>query len=362
MDIGSQLPHAALRVFVMGERGANRETATATDIAAMAAIAEAAMRAGALGFSTSRTLNHRTSDGQPTPTLTAGEDELMGIALAMKAAGAGVLQFVSDFADPQAEFAMLRRLVERSGRPLSFSLLQSPLAPESWRMLLAGVAGAVADGLPIKAQVAGRPVGVLLGLELTMNPFSQHPVYREIAALPHAERVAALRDPQFRARLLAAPSSKEPGFAASTLTNWAQMFPMDAGFDYEPVAEDSLGARAARQGTTPEAMALDAMLERDGRGMLYVPFLNYAQGSLDPAYAMLTDPNTIPGLSDGGAHVGMICDGSFPHLQSFPLDAGSHAGAEAFGGGDRADAMRRHRRRARPARPRTAGAGVCAPT
>ena len=312
VDIGSQLPHAALRVFVMGERGANREPATTADIAAMASIAEAAMRAGALGFSTSRTLNHRTSDGQPTPTLTAGEDELMGIALGLKAAGAGVLQLVSDFAEPEAEFAMLRRLVERSGRPLSFSLVQSPLAPESWRLLLAGVAAANADGLPIKAQVAGRPVGVLLGLELTMNPFSQHPVYREIAVLPHAERVAALRDPAFRERLLAAPSAKEPGFAASTLTNWAQMYPMDAGFDYEPRTEDSLAARAAQRGQAAEAAALDVLLERDGRGMLYVPFLNYAQGSLDPAYAMLTDPNTIPGLSDGGAHVGMICDGSFP--------------------------------------------------
>jgi N-acyl-D-aspartate/D-glutamate deacylase len=312
VEIGSQLPHAALRVFVMGERGANREPANAADIAAMSKIAEAAMRAGALGFSTSRTLNHRTSDGQPTPTLTAGEDELMGIALGLKAASAGVLQVVSDFADPEAEFAMLRRLVERSGRPLSFSLVQSPLAPESWRVLLAGVAAANAEGLPIKAQVAGRPVGVLLGLELTMNPFSQHPVYREIAALPHAGRVAALRDPAFRARLLAAPSVKEPGFAVSTLTNWSQMFPMNAGFDYEPPAEDSLAARAAERAQTPQELALDAMLEGDGRGMLYVPFLNYAQGSLDPAYAMLTHPDTIPGLSDGGAHVGMICDGSFP--------------------------------------------------
>ena len=312
IDIGSQLPHAALRVFVMGERGANREPATPTDITAMATIAEAAMRAGALGFSTSRTLNHRTSDGQPTPTLTAGEDELMGIALAMKAANAGVLQFVSDFADPAEEFAMLRRLVERSGRPLSFSLLQSPRAPESWRMLLDGVAQANADGLCIRAQVAGRPVGVLLGFELTMNPFSQHPVYREIAALPHAERVAALRDPGFRERLLTAPSNNEPGFAVSTLSNWAEMFVMDGAFDYEPLASDSLQARADRQGVQPEALALDALLAGGGKGMLYVPFLNYAQGNLDPAHAMLTHPNTIPGLSDGGAHVGMICDGSFP--------------------------------------------------
>ena len=252
VEIGSQLPHAALRVFVMGERGANREPATETDIAAMATITEAAMRAGALGFSTSRTLNHRTSDGQPTPTLTAGEDELMGIALAMKAANAGVLQFVSDFADPEEEFAMLRHLVQRSGRPLSFSLLQSPRAPESWRMLLAGVAAANAEGLPIKAQVAGRPVGVLLGLELTMNPFSQHPAYREIAPRPHAERVAALRDPAFRARVIAAPSENEPGFAVSTLSAWEQMYPMTGGFSYEPTAGESLASQPQRGALRPQ--------------------------------------------------------------------------------------------------------------
>ncbi|MCU0890289.1 MAG: D-aminoacylase, partial [Sandarakinorhabdus sp.] len=161
------LPHAALRVFVMGERGANREPATADDIARMAAIAEAAVNAGAMGFSTSRTLNHRTSDGQPTPTLTAAEDELMGIALALGRAGKGVLQFVSDFADPDAEFGLMRRLCEASGRPLSFSLAQSPLAPNGWRKLLGLLEQATADGLPMKAQVAARPVGVLLGLDLT---------------------------------------------------------------------------------------------------------------------------------------------------------------------------------------------------
>jgi N-acyl-D-aspartate/D-glutamate deacylase len=181
----------------MGERGANREPATEADIAAMAALAKRAVEAGALGFSTSRTLNHRTSDGQPTPTLTAGEDELTGIALGLAAAGKGVLQVVSDFTDPVAEFAMLRRIVERSGRPLSFSLAQSDPAPDGWRLLLDELSKATADGLPMKAQVAGRPVGVIFGLELTLNPFSYHPSYQAIAHLPLAERVAALSDPTF---------------------------------------------------------------------------------------------------------------------------------------------------------------------
>jgi len=312
VDIGSQLPHAALRVFVMGERGANREPATEADIHAMAAIAKRAMEAGAIGFATSRTLNHRTSDGQPTPTLTAGEDELLGIAMGMAAAGRGVLQVVSDFQDPVEEWAMLRRLVEKSGRPLSFSLLQSPKAPRSYQTLLAGLRQANLDGLQMRAQVASRPVGILFGLELTLNPFSQHAVYKEIAAKPLAERVAALRDPSFRARLLGEEIESQRSFAGSQPRNWAGMYLMGAEPDYEPTADQTVAAMAQRTGQDPAVIALDHMLTLDGRGMLYLPFLNYADGNLDPAYEMLTHPDTVPGLSDGGAHVGMICDGSFP--------------------------------------------------
>ncbi len=318
VDIGSQLPHAALRVFVMGERGANREPASAADIEAMAILARRAMEAGALGFSTSRTLNHRTSDGQPTPTLTAAEDELAGIALGLKAAngglGAGILQVVSDFADPEAEFAMLKRIMQASGRPLTFSLLQSPRAPESWRGLLAAVNTAAGEGLPIKAQVCGRPVGVLLGLELTLNPFIQHPAYKAIAHLPLAERVARLKgDAALRARLFEEPTDRAAVFAASTLRNWANMYTLAARApDYEPRRDEALGARAERAGVSPAELALDHMLAGEGRGMIYVPFLNYANGDLDHAYELLADADTIPGLSDGGAHVGTICDGSFP--------------------------------------------------
>ena len=312
VDIAAQLPHAALRVYVMGERGANREPATPADIAAMAAIAQRAVEAGALGFSTSRTLNHRTSDGQPTPTLTAGEDELTGIAMGLAAAGKGVLQLVSDFPDPVAEMAMLRRIVEASGRPLSFSLVQSPKAPEAWRTMLAGLEAANAAGLPMKAQVCGRPVGVLFGLELTLNPFSQSPVYGEIAALPLADRVAALGDPTFRARLLDDDSQPRGPFAGSALRAWDNIFLMAPTPDYEPGPEATVAAIAAARGLPPEVVALDHMLGGGGRGMLYHPFLNYADGSLDPSFAMLNHRDTVSGLSDGGAHVGMICDGSFP--------------------------------------------------
>ena len=215
IDVGTQLPHAALRVFVMGERGAQREPATEQDIAQMRELARQAAAAGALGFSSSRTLNHRTSDGQPTPTLTAAEDELTGIAEGLAAAGRGVLQFVSDFIDPESEFALLRRLVERSGRPLSFSLVQNLRHPDQYRQLLDRLSAATAQGLPMKAQVCGRPVGILFGLELTLNPFSHHPSYREISKRPLAERVAALRDPQFRARLLGEESGARGGFSAN---------------------------------------------------------------------------------------------------------------------------------------------------
>jgi N-acyl-D-aspartate/D-glutamate deacylase len=316
VDIGSQLPHAALRVYVMGERGARREPATEADIAAMAELAQRAVEAGALGFSTSRTLNHRTSEGEPTPTLTASEAELSGIAMGMARArgeqGLGVLQFVSDFADPVQEFGLLRRLVERSRRPLSFSLAQHARAPDQWQLLLAQLSQATAEGLPMRAQVCGRPVGVLFGLELTVHPFTHHPSYRPIAKAPLAERVRCLRDPQFRAQLLAESSAARRGFPAAMTTHWPMLFPVKESPDYEPLAHDSVAAIAARLGTTPENVALDHMLSNEGRGMLYLPFLNYVHGSLDPSYTMLTHRDTIPGLSDGGAHVGMICDGSFP--------------------------------------------------
>lgn len=312
IDFGAQLPHAALRVYVMGDRGANREDASDADIAAMAALAKTAVEAGALGFSTSRTLNHRTSDGQPTPTLTASEKELTGIAMALGEAGKGVLQFVSDFDDPQKEAAMLRRIVERSGRPLSVSLAQADVSPEGWRHLLAEIESAAASGLDMRAQVGPRPVGVLLGLELTLNPFSGHPVYQSIAREPFEKRVHMLSDPAFQQRLLNDQPDADNPFVRSILRNFGKMFVLGDPPDYEPTEDKTVAALAKARGTTPEAVALDLMLADDGRGMIYLPFLNYAQGNLDPVKAMLESPASLPGLSDGGAHVGMICDGSFP--------------------------------------------------
>ena len=309
VDIGSQLPHAALRVYVMGQRGVDREPATEADIARMAALAKEAMEAGAIGFGTSRTLNHRSSDGSPIATLTAGEDELTGIALGIAAAGKGVLQVVSDFQDERAEFAMLRRVVERSGRPMSFSLLQSPVRRDNYLTLLEQVEDAVAAGLKIKAQTAARPVGVLFGLELTLNPFSPYPVYKEIAKRPLAERVALLKDPQFRERLLSHPPE---GRVRGRMRDWTNMHVFAGTPDYEPTPETSIATIAERTGRAPEQVALDHLVSDDGHAMIYVPALNYADGNLEPARYMMNHKDVVPGLSDGGAHVGTICDGSFP--------------------------------------------------
>ena len=313
IDVAAQVPHGALRLHVMGERGANHEDATGNDIAAMADLARAGIEAGALGFTTSRTRNHKTSTGAYTPTLTAAPDELIGIAEGVGAAGTGVLQVVSDFLDPDAEFATLREMVVRSGRPLSISVAANPAAPESWRIILDHISAANADGLPVIGQVAPRAVGLILGLECTLNPFMTNPAYREIADRPLPERVAALRDPGFRERLLAeAGDRSRQKLGGSLVRRFDLLFELTDPPDYEPSLADSIAARAERTGTTAEELALDLLLAHDGTGLLYLPFLNYLDGTLDACHEMLTHPHTVPGLGDGGAHVGTICDGSFP--------------------------------------------------
>lgn len=312
IDLAAQVPHAAMRVYVMGERGANREEASDDDIAQMAEIAHDAVVAGALGFSTSRTLNHRSADGSPTPTLTASEKELQGIAAGLKKAGRGTLQFVSDFDDMHAEMAMLRRLVETSGRPLSVSIAQADSKPTLWRHLTDWLEQGDNDGLPLRGQVGPRPVGVLLGLELTLNPLSGHPSFEKVADLPLAEKVSALSDPAFRAQLLDEEPGSDNPFVRALLASFGKIFVLGDPPDYEPTADKTVAAIAKHRGVSEVEVALDLMLQNDGRGVLYFPFLNFADGNLDSTRTMLQSAATLPGLSDGGAHVGMICDGSFP--------------------------------------------------
>src|SRR5215469_6771341 len=311
IDVGAQMPHAALRVYVMGERGARRDPSTAEDNAAMARLAGDAVRAGALGFSTSRTLNHRTSTGDFTPTLKAGEDELTAIAAAMQGEGRSVLQFVLDLSTIHEDLPMMLRVAENTRCPITFSITQNDRAPQRWRQTLAEINAAAARGLTITAQIAARPVGLLLGLELSRNPFQTHPSYRAIAELPLAERLKRLRTADVRAAILGeSPSATDdPLFFRP---NYDKIYLLGNPPDYEQPSENALGPQARRQGRKPEELAYDAMLSDEGRGMLYVPFLNYAEGNLDSTREMLTDPRSVPGLSDGGAHCGIICDASFP--------------------------------------------------
>jgi N-acyl-D-aspartate/D-glutamate deacylase len=309
LDVAAQVPHAALRVFVMGERGAAREPATEADRASMARLAAEGVRAGALGFSTSRTLNHKTVDGQPTPTLDAAEAELAAIAQAIGDTGAGWLQVISDFDEAiDTEFAMLRRLVGLSGRPLTTTVLERDSKPQEWRRLLDMIEEANAAGLPMTGMVLTRPTGIMLGFEISQNPFVDCPGWDEVAHLPFERRVAALRDPAFRERLL----SERPRDAglARRLQNWDRIFPLGDPPDYEPPPERSIGAEARRRGVDPASLAYDRLLENGARAILYRPLSNYTHGTLETVRAMMAHPHTLIGLGDGGAHVSILCDAS----------------------------------------------------
>ncbi len=310
MDIGAQLPHGALRVYVMGERAARLEPATERDVAQMRELAAEATRAGALGFSTSRSINHKSVKGEPTPSLRASEAELTGIAMGLADAGGGVLQLLSDFTTPSAieEFAMLRRVVEKSGRPLSFSLAQNNNRPDDWRVLMDLLNQAADDGLPMRCQVAPRAIGVLLGLQASRNPFWVIPEVAALASLPLAERWRTMKAPAFRAQVLddfaALPDKRQ--------YNFKRLFPLSEPPNYEPPAHTSIAAQAARRGTTAAELAYDLLLEDEGRALYYETFANYSAGDLRVCREMIAAPNSLIGLGDGGAHVGMICDASFP--------------------------------------------------
>ncbi len=310
IDIGAQVPHGALRAYVMGTRGADHTVQpTPEEIETMGRLAREAIAAGALGFTSSRTRNHRTKDGEPTPSLTAGPDEMLGIARAIGEGGRGVFEIVADFADVEAEFALLREMVEVSGRPMSISIAQNDVVPDQWRKLLALIAEANAAGLAMKAQVPARAIGLLLGLQGSFNPFTSHPTFRKIADLPLDALVEQMRDPIVRGQIL---SEKAAPALAYLLERYDRLFVLGDPPDYEPAQETSIAAEAERRGVDPAELTYDLLLEDAGRALLYRPFLNYTDFNLDVSREMLLDPNSVPGLGDAGAHCGMICDGSFP--------------------------------------------------
>jgi N-acyl-D-aspartate/D-glutamate deacylase len=308
LDVVTQVPHAAIRVYVMGDRGVAREDATAEDRAEMARLAAEGIKAGALGFSTSRTINHRTVAGAHTPTLGAAEAELIEIAEAVGEVGGGWLQVITDFDDPAEEMGLLRRMAKTSGRPMTITVLQRDNRPELWRETMADIAEANADGAKIVGQVLTRPTGVMLGFEISLNPFMGCPAWREIADLPHDEKVARLRDPAFKTRMLS--ERQEEHLMRARVTKWDKVFELGNPPNYEPAPDQSVAARAAREGRTPEELSYDLLLQNDGRTILYRPLSNYAHGDLDAVADMMQHPNSIIGLGDGGAHVGVLTDAS----------------------------------------------------
>jgi len=311
MDIGAQVPHAALRFYVMGERGAKHAAVPTDDeIARMGELLEQALNAGALGFSTSRTIKHKARDGRFTPSLSASEPELFGLAAAMKRAGRGVIEVNSDFGP--GEFEILRAAAEVSGRPLSVLLLQVNNAPELWRDTRAKIHAAREAGLAVNGQVGCRPIGVTWGLETSTNPFTTHPAWRALRDLAPAQRYDRLtRDADLRRTLV----EERPTDDYTRMVDAAlpMTYVVDDNYDYEPnPAIHSVAARALARGISPWAFALEAMMDNGGKRLLSHTFENYFEGSLEVIREMLTDEATIMGLGDGGAHVCTICDCSSP--------------------------------------------------
>jgi N-acyl-D-amino-acid deacylase len=357
MDVGTQVAHGAVRSYVMGERGARNEPATADDIEAMKQLVKQAIVAGALGFSTSRTIAHLAIDGEPVPGTFAAEDELFGIGSALGELETGIFELApvgaagEDIIGPKKEIDWMRRLSAAIRRPVTFALVQVDDAPDLWRELMDESLRAVAEGADLWPQVAGRGFGLLSGHFTTYSLFDQVPAYQELKAkgLSPDALVDALRTSEVRRAI----ESWEPDTAAAERMDQAYRttFALGSPPEYEPGPERSLVGMAAAAGRTPMSVAYDAMLEDDGRGLLYVPILNYSNGDLEPAREMLLHPRAAAGLGDGGAHCGVICDASQPTFmlthwtrdrtrgERLPLEwvvkKQSHDTARLYGLGDR---------------------------
>ncbi|QEH77093.1 amidohydrolase family protein [Sphingomonas sp. C8-2] len=330
IDFGVYLPHSPLRVYVMGDRGVRREEAQEADLERMREITREAMRAGALGFATSSVPAHRTGQGEFIPSFQSAEAEYLAIAGAMTDTGRGVFQMVLDQrnpADADRFVPMLERISDKTGRTVTFTLTQMMDGPpDAYRSVLAAVSEANRkDGVEIRPQVFPRPMGMLLGIDLTLNPFSLCPSYEPLLKMSVADRVAALRDPDLRARLLVEQPAdpKNPLFVIAR--DWKRLYPFRTPADYEPPKSASIAALAEQTGVSPEDIAYDLLLENDGAGMILAAITNYAEATLDAVFEMITHEDTVVALGDGGAHYGLICDASFPTfmLTHWARDRGS---------------------------------------
>ena len=316
LDVATQVPHGSVRAYVMGERGARNEAANDDDIAAMAAIVREGVAAGALGFSTSRTMLHLSKDGEPVPGTFANKAELMGIGRALGEAGHGVFEMASDMTPAVEEFNWMKELSAETGLPVTYALLQSPVEADKWRDMLALTDAARAEGADVTAQIACRPTGLVLGWQSTVHPFVSRAAYRAIADLPFEQRLQKLKDPAVREAIVSeqADMSGYGVLGMILMHGFDRMFRLerDNGLDYEPTAGDSVAALAAATGKPPAEIVYDMLMERDGRGYIYLPLLNYANFNFDHIHEMMNHPATVLSLSDGGAHCGVICDASFP--------------------------------------------------
>jgi len=316
IDIGAQIAHHPLRVYVMGDRAINREAANADDIAEMRDAVRAGLEAGAFGFTTSRTNSHKTPTGEMVPSRYSEVDELVGIGQAFKNLGYGAYGVNSDFEHEAEELEWMTKVAKDTGRPVWFLLTDRPNDPERWQRLMSGVHTARKQGAMVTAQIAGRPVGVMLGVDTNLNPFSIRPSWQDLLKLPPEQRLARMQDPAFRAKLLGEEHSPEllkrlSQFRQYITTSWDRMFPMGSPPNYEPHPDESIGAMSKRSNRTPEEIAYD-YLAGGADKFLYFPIVGYNGGNHEVIRAMLSDETTILGLSDGGAHCSSIVDASVP--------------------------------------------------
>jgi len=316
IDIAAQIPHHPLRVYVMGERAVRREKATGDDIAQMRDAVRQGLKAGAFGFTTSRTNSHKTPTGEMVPGRYSEVEELLGIGTAFNGLNHGAFGVNSDFDDEAEELRWMTKFGQESGRPVWFLLTDRPTDLVRWRRLMDGVHKARAQGAQVTAQIAGRPVGVLLGIDTALNPFSIRPSYQALLQLPVAERIKRMQDPAFRAQVLNEAPSAEllnrlSQFRQRITTSWGRMFPMADPPNYEPEEKDSIAAMAARSNHSPDEVAYD-YLAGGAERFLFFPIVGYNEDNLDVIHTMLSDETTILGLSDGGAHCSSIVDASVP--------------------------------------------------
>ena len=314
IDVCALLPHAALRVYVMGQRAINHEIANDQDMATMRKLSKEAVEAGAFGFSTSRTISHKSLKGEFTPTLRAHEDELTAIAMGLSDAGAGFIEIVSDWnePDPETEFEVLKRIIKKSGRPVVFSCTQRHDRPDFWEDLMGMARQAQKEGLPIRPVVTPRPIGLLLGLNGSQNPFSGTQTYKSISHLPLHERVKEMRKQNIKDKILSEDPIKGSTFPLINRIGYSKMYRFGSPPNYNPAPEDSIEELGKNNNVTAAALAYEILLENDGNNFIYAPLVNYADHTFGVCQKMLEDKNAIMGLGDGGAHVGFILDAGYP--------------------------------------------------